>query len=82
MIGFLGTLWGRLGVAAVLVSMLALWRLDDIGTQREVGARKVTSAIAKQTEQQSEKARKARTAARSVDDAVKRVRDAYCVDCQ
>ena len=82
MIGFLGTLWGRLGVAAVLVSALALWRANDVRTQRAVGAGKVTSAIAKQTEATNVKARQARTAARRVDDAVKRVRDAYCVDCQ
>lgn len=44
------------------------------------GATKVTSAIAKQTENINAKARKARDAARAPG-AVERVRSKYCRDC-
>jgi hypothetical protein len=80
MIGFLGTLWGRIGVAAVIVSALALWRANDVRTQRAAGAEKVTSAIAKQTEKTRAKANAARAAARQPG-AVDRVRNAWCRDC-
>lgn len=81
LVSWLGSLWGRVVIGGALVAAIALWRASDIKAQREIGATKVASALAKDAETTRDKARKARTAARTVDDPVKRVRDAYCRDC-
>lgn len=69
--------WATVGVLTVGVAMCSM---RDQNLKQE-GAARVVESVAKQTEATSAKARKARTAARSVDDAVKRVRAEYCRDC-
>ena len=69
------------GIGFVLVAGVSMCTMCVHNLKQE-GAARVVESVAKQTEKTSAKARKARSAARSVDDAVTRVRDAYCVDCK
>ena len=69
--------WATVGVLTVGVAMCSM---RDANLKQE-GAARVVESVAKQTKVTNEKARKARAAARSADDPVKRVRDAYCRDC-
>lgn len=68
------------GIGFVIVAGVSMCTLRDRTIEKR-GAEKVASAIAKDAEKTREKARKARSAARSVDDPVKRVFDAFCRNC-
>lgn len=69
-----------IGTVSVIVLGVSMCSLRDHNLKQE-GAARVVESVAKQTEKQSAKARKARADAHAVDDAVQRVRSEYCRNC-
>lgn len=78
--GWLGSLWGRVGVVAALLVAIVAWRANDVRVQQSKGAEGVKKSVAEQSENTREKANAARNAARKPG-AVGRVRQTWCRDC-
>ena len=79
MIGMLIPWWRVIASGAVASVLVSSCVVRDRNLEQR-GAAKISSAIAKQTDETNEKARKARAAARKPG-AVDRVRNSFCRDC-
>ena len=71
-LAFLGTLWGRVALAAALVAALVALRAADVHHQRKVGETRAITKIEKSNEKAADLGKKA--AAKSRAPAVGRVR--------
>ncbi len=80
MIGMLFPWWRIIASGAVATVLVSSCVVRDRNLEQR-GAAKVTSALAKQTDEINAKVHKARAAARAPG-AVERVRERYCRDCE
>ena len=78
---WLGSFWGRAGVIAALFSLLALWRVSDVQTQRAVGATKVVIAAKKAGAKANATNTKVRAAAAAPGAAERLRKSGSCRDC-